>query len=61
MFEIYVTHTIILVFEFMVLSNSSKSMVHCEAEEVFSAPSLGGCSGTYLTFPPGISMLLMYL
>ena len=36
-------------------------MVHPEAEDVLDAPSLGGCNGTYLIVPPGISILLIYL
>ena len=54
-------HTIILVFGLMALSNSSMSIVHSAAEDVLVAPSFGGWSGTYLTVPPGISMLLRYL
>ena len=53
--------TIILVLGLIVLSSSSKSMVHPEAEDVLDAPSLGGCNGTYLIVPPGISILLIYL
>lgn len=36
-------------------------MVQSAAEDVLVAPVSGGCSGTYLMVPPGISMLLMYL
>jgi len=36
-------------------------MVHSDAEHVSVAPRSGGCSGTYLTVPPGISMFEMYL
>ncbi len=53
--------TIILVFGLIVLSSSSKSIVHPDAEVVLDAPSLGGCNGTYLIVPPGISILLIYL
>jgi hypothetical protein len=54
-------HTIILVFGLIVLSSSSKSIVHSEAGDVLEAPSFGGCRGTYRIVPPGISILLMYL
>lgn len=37
------------------------STVHSAADEVLVAPSFGGWSGTYLTVPPGISILLRYL
>lgn len=53
--------TIILVLGLIVFSSWSKSMVHSAADDVLVAPSLGGCSGTYLILPPGISMLLIYL
>lgn len=53
--------TIIFVFELIVFSSSSKSIVHSDAGEVLVAPSLGGWRGTYRIVPPGISMLLMYL
>lgn len=36
-------------------------MAHSEAGEVSIAPLFGGVNGTYLTFPPGISMSAMYL
>ena len=57
----FALRTIMRVLELTVFSNSAKSMVQSAAEEVSVAPCLGGCSGTYLTVPPAISMLLIYL
>jgi hypothetical protein len=37
------------------------SIFQFAADDVRSAPSAGGRIGTYLTVPPGISMLLRYL
>lgn len=56
-----VLRTIILVLGVMAASSSLKSMVHSPAEVFFSAPAGGGWRGTYLIFPPGISMLEIYL
>ncbi len=53
--------TSIFVLGVMAFSSSSKSMVHSAADEVLVLPSLGGCIGTKTIFPPGISMLLIYL
>lgn len=46
-----------------VIAALSSSMLIChEADDVvLVAPVVGGCIGTQTTFPPGISMLLMYL
>jgi hypothetical protein len=40
---------------------TSMSIVQPAADDVLVAQSGGGCMGTYTTFPPGISMLLIYL
>lgn len=53
--------TIIFVLGVIAFSSSSKSTVHSADDDVRVAPSFGGCRGTYTIFPPGISMLLMYL
>ena len=53
--------TIIRVLELKVFSRASMFTVQFAAEEVTEPPSLGGCSGTYLITPPGISMLERYL
>ena len=53
--------TIIFVFSLMVASKLCIFIVHSEAGQVSVAPRSGGCSGTYLTFPPAISIFEMYL
>ena len=53
--------TIIFVLGENAASSWAISIVHSEASQVCVAPFSGGCNGTYLTVPPGISISAMYL
>ena len=53
--------TIMRVWGLIAASSAFMSIDQSAADEVLVAPSFGGCKGTYRIFPPGISMLLIYL